>query len=471
MKKNFSSSVRPSLRLKISKGLKSINLLGKLSAQALAVSKASMSTMVAAIAVIAFVTLFVIVPTHADARTISLSTVTPNTTVGVGVAVAFNITSDDGVRLTYTVSDSLAGSTISNSNISIVGALSWTPQTTDIGTHNLIITTTDMSGVKNTYYQTLTVTAASAVSIVSLSPGSSVLPINNNAVSFSITTQGYVNPSFYLLDNFTGGSGVTSISSSNIDSSGNVIWTPKGSDVGTHNLTIRVYGSNGRQDVVYQNIVVNGITVSGISSGVAATAYAGLPFSFSANLYGLSHPSYIVGDDFRNNTLDSTTISNNSFSWTPTNQDVGKHTITITASENSNVVRTSFVVNVIPTTSSVVTANTNPTVTAATVTTSNASSNSTPSVNASASTAATAPVYANASATAKYIFKSALAVGSKGTEVTELQKRLKTLGVYTGPVTGNFATLTKAAVIKYQGIHGIAKQGNVGPATRAALNK
>lgn len=436
-----------------------------------AIARITIAARISIIAAFALIALFPI--SKADARTISLSTITPNTTIGVGVAVAFNITSDDGVRLTYTVSDSLAGSTISNSNISIVGAFSWTPQTTDIGTHNLVITTTDMSGVKNTYYQTLTVTAASPVSIVNLSPGSSIFPVNNNAVSFSVTAQGYVNPSFYLSDNFTGGSGVTSISSGNIDSSGNVIWTPKASDVGTHNLTIRVYSSNGRQDVVYQNIVVNGVTVNGVTSGVGATAYAGVPFSFSTNLYGLSYPSYVVGDDFRNNTLDSTTISNNSFSWTPKAQDVGRHNITITATENSNVVRTTFAVNVLPTTTSVVGASTN-TNTTAVVTSGaggwiSANTGRTAGVNAPAASAGTSA--AVSIATTKYIFKLALAVGSRGAEVTALQKKLKAVGVYSGPITGTFGALTKAAVIKFQGLHGIAKQGNVGPATRAALNK
>jgi hypothetical protein len=75
------------------------------------------------------------------------------------------------------------------------------------------------------------------------------------------------------------------------------------------------------------------------------------------------------------------------------------------------------------------------------------------------------------SGTASYKFLSPLSVGSRGTDVTELQKRLTTEGVYSGPITGYFGSLTKTAVQKYQAIHGLSQLGNVGPATRALLNK
>jgi peptidoglycan hydrolase-like protein with peptidoglycan-binding domain len=45
-------------------------------------------------------------------------------------------------------------------------------------------------------------------------------------------------------------------------------------------------------------------------------------------------------------------------------------------------------------------------------------------------------------------------------------------GLYSGPVTGYFGPLTKAAVVKFQGLHGIKPQsGFVGPLTRAVLNQ
>ena len=73
--------------------------------------------------------------------------------------------------------------------------------------------------------------------------------------------------------------------------------------------------------------------------------------------------------------------------------------------------------------------------------------------------------------TVKYIFTEALKNGSSGDEVTALQRKLKELGVYTGPINGNFGPLTEKAVKKFQKIHGLKQLGSVGPGTRILLNK
>lgn len=67
-------------------------------------------------------------------------------------------------------------------------------------------------------------------------------------------------------------------------------------------------------------------------------------------------------------------------------------------------------------------------------------------------------------------FVSDMAVGSRGAEVIELQTRLTMLGYYSGPITGYFGQLTKAAVIRFQAAHGLPSTGFVGPLTRQMLN-
>lgn len=69
-----------------------------------------------------------------------------------------------------------------------------------------------------------------------------------------------------------------------------------------------------------------------------------------------------------------------------------------------------------------------------------------------------------------YVFTKALDVGSEGAEVTALQKLLKAEGLLTATPNGYFGQATRAAVKAFQKLHGIKQQGNVGPATRAALN-
>ncbi|MFA5841913.1 MAG: peptidoglycan-binding protein [Candidatus Paceibacterota bacterium] len=69
-----------------------------------------------------------------------------------------------------------------------------------------------------------------------------------------------------------------------------------------------------------------------------------------------------------------------------------------------------------------------------------------------------------------YRFGLALRLGSRGDEVTELQNRLVSEGVYSGPVTGYFGSLTSQAVKAFQAKYGIAQAGTVGPQTREKLN-
>lgn len=73
--------------------------------------------------------------------------------------------------------------------------------------------------------------------------------------------------------------------------------------------------------------------------------------------------------------------------------------------------------------------------------------------------------------TNNYVFTKFLNIGTTGTEVGELQKRLTNLGYYTGPITGKFGPLTEAGVKKLQKANNITQAGYVGPSTRAILNK
>lgn len=56
-------------------------------------------------------------------------------------------------------------------------------------------------------------------------------------------------------------------------------------------------------------------------------------------------------------------------------------------------------------------------------------------------------------------------MGSRGTEVRNIQTRLKKWGYYTGSVDGIYGTATKNAVIKFQKNNGLNPDGIAGPAT------
>ena len=73
-------------------------------------------------------------------------------------------------------------------------------------------------------------------------------------------------------------------------------------------------------------------------------------------------------------------------------------------------------------------------------------------------------------ASTSYTFTLTLSLSSTGQEVTELQKKLKELGFFSGEATGYFGPMTEAAVKAFQSSKGLASVGTVGPQTRAALN-
>jgi hypothetical protein len=71
---------------------------------------------------------------------------------------------------------------------------------------------------------------------------------------------------------------------------------------------------------------------------------------------------------------------------------------------------------------------------------------------------------------ATYNFTEFLDVGLQDAQVTALQQQLTADGLYSGPITGYYGSLTETAVEKFQSAHGISAKGYVGPSTRAALN-
>ncbi len=60
-------------------------------------------------------------------------------------------------------------------------------------------------------------------------------------------------------------------------------------------------------------------------------------------------------------------------------------------------------------------------------------------------------------------------IGSTGSEVREIQTRLKKWGYYNGTVDGIYGTRTKNAVVYFQRKNGLTADGVAGPATLAAM--
>jgi hypothetical protein len=71
----------------------------------------------------------------------------------------------------------------------------------------------------------------------------------------------------------------------------------------------------------------------------------------------------------------------------------------------------------------------------------------------------------------RYLYMGMTKLGVSDSDVTALQQRLKSDGVYLGPVTGYFGPQTKVGVQAYQKKYGLTQIGVVGPSTRVILNQ
>lgn len=186
--------------------------------------------------------------------------------------------------------------------------------------------------------------AGGSAMIVGLYPAAEV-PIGAK-VTFSVISTGFTNPTYYLVDSFPGG-----VTSANLDNLGDFSWTPNKDDVGTHSLTITVSDSAGDSASVSQQLVVDAsarISIQSLAPGAAVNI--GTPVSFTAVASGLLTPAYSVADLFSNSSMQSYAMAQSgAFVWTPVAQDIGTHTVIVTAKDTyGNLATSSTLITVLP---------------------------------------------------------------------------------------------------------------------------
>jgi hypothetical protein len=384
---------------------------------------------------------FAVVPLSAFAQTVSVSiqNLTPGTTVSAGTTVTFNVIAAGFTNPSYSISDSLSGSTVRSSNINSNGVFNWVPQSADQGTHSITVSISDSAGhVASVAVQI--VVASAYVTIQAPSPSSSVAA--GTTVSFSTSVTGFNGPSFALSDNFNG----TTLRSSNINSGGFVSWTPSSQDAGTHNITVLAFDSSGHSASANTVITVTSgsdVTIGTVSPGTTVQVGSWVVFNATAN--NINTPSFTVSDSFNGTSIQSGFISTTGdFSWKPVQNDIGTHTITVTAYDTQGHTGTKQVtITVVPQGS--------------TTTTTPSTTSSTPSTSSSGWTAFTFTLY--------------LVPGSQNNEVLMLQQLLQRKGYLTATPNGYFGSATTAALKQFQTAQGISATGTVGPQTRAILNQ
>jgi peptidoglycan hydrolase-like protein with peptidoglycan-binding domain len=390
-----------------------------------------------------------VVPYLAEASTsVSVESLSPASTVSVGTDVTFTLATTGFNAPSFAISDSFTNSTVSNGDIvssvdangNAVGAFNWTPTTADVGVHVLTISITDTSGNTGTAVETITVASGPTISLSSISPGYSLAI--NTPLTATIVSTSFTNPVYTAQDSISN----STLSSSDINSSGYFSWTPTTADIGNQTITFTVVDSYGHSASISEQITVKSpyVTVESLQPGQNVSAGSTVTFQIVPN--GFINPWYDLQDSLYGSTLSNANINSSGYvSWTPTAGDEGTHSINVAANDSDSHNATDTITVYVGAGSGVV---------------------SNPPTPAPTSAAATTPP-----TTPSLLFTAYLALGSTGSQVTELQTLLSHSGYLTVSPTGYFGIATKAAVEKFQSDHGLSTVGAIGPQTRVLLNQ
>lgn len=377
-------------------------------------------------------------PALASAASLSIQGIYPTGSIEPGTTVTFFANASGFSNPSYSVSG--------GGSIDIAGNYTWTPAVANAGRNTITVTVSDPSGASSTATAIIQVTADSLV-ISAPSPAATVAA--GKQVTFTISAPGFISPTFFIYDGYTG----NNYSIGSVDANGNFSWTVPLDEAGLHRLTISATDPYGHNAQGVQNItVVNPKVILPIANPI--TTAVGIPVVFTATSSGMVSPAFSVADNvnsYSTTTMTSSAMSSTGFfSWTPAVADVGLHTIVVTATDSLG--------NAASTTGNIVVGAAGSIVVPPPVATSTTPA---PSISLPPST----------SVIPAYKFLVLLTVGSRGAGVIALQNRLIAAGYLSaGNNSGYFGLLTSAAVKKFQKTHGLAQVGFVGPGTRAALN-
>lgn len=155
---------------------------------------------------------------------------------------------------TYSVGDEFNGSSATYVPINSSGNFSWKPDISQNGAHRITVYASDSQGHSASANVDVQVGLGPRLVVQVTSTSTTVTP--GNFVSFNVAPVDFNPTGYSITDSFAGKS---SISNSNINSSGSFWWTPQASDVGVHKLTIYgQVGAFGDKAVTTQVITVLG---------------------------------------------------------------------------------------------------------------------------------------------------------------------------------------------------------------------
>lgn len=172
--------------------------------------------------------------------------------------------------------------------------------------------------------------AASAASMTATVFSSAGTLTASTTVTVGVSTSGLVSPTYSVSDSYVG----TGATRGSIDSSGYFTWTPTIYDGGVHVLTFFATDDTKAtaSTTLTLTVMANTVLAQNLapSGGVVA---AGRTVTFTAYAPGFIDPQFSVYDTTWNTSVSSANIgaSSGAFSWTPSADDLGAHTIMLQA--------------------------------------------------------------------------------------------------------------------------------------------
>jgi len=196
---------------------------------------------------------------------ISIQSVSSKTMVA-GQKFTFSVVQNGFTNPTYVVGDAFSGSSAVSQGVDASGNFSWTPELSQNGKHTITIYASDSLGHSSQASVDVQIGAGPSLLIQPITPGTTINA--GTTVSFTVAAINIIPTGFSVLDSFAGGS----ISNANINTSGNFVWTPSGSDVGTHVLSFKgQVGAYGDSATTTQTLIVVPSGASTSSPPVSAT--------------------------------------------------------------------------------------------------------------------------------------------------------------------------------------------------------
>jgi hypothetical protein len=226
---------------------------------------------------------------------------------------------DSGDTLAYGLTTTLEGMGIDP----ITGLITWMPINDHVGLNNVEVFVVDGNGGNATQLFTITVSNSNDAPIITSTPNTAGFEDMEYTYDLDATDMDLGDTLTYSLTTYPDGMTIDS-------ATGMITWTPTNSQVGSNSVTARVVDENSALDIQSFSITVSNvndppeITQAAVTTATQDTLY----------LYNVAANDIDVGDTLtyglsafpEGMTINSST---GSISWTPTDAQVGGHSVTV----------------------------------------------------------------------------------------------------------------------------------------------